>query len=102
MSGVQEKEGEFKKRIWELLSDANIGLPYNSEEYPHGTYMDGVKSNDLFKILEDAKKEFPNVDEMKFKVVGINGWPPEDPSLTTDWNSFLKTLDGWFKKWFGT
>ena len=96
---VQEKEGELKKRIWELLSDANIGLPYNSEEYPHGTYMDGVKSNDLFKVLEDAKKEYVGFEEEILHLMEQPHHPKEAVAALKYAYDTLQMLD---RKWFGT
>jgi hypothetical protein len=82
-------EGELKKKVW-ANSDVDTAEIKESVEYTadarkrHRT--DIITIDNVFDILDEAKKEYPSVTEIfNFETHTIN----------------ITFPDKWFKKWFG-
>ena len=67
---MEKKEGELKKRIGEMFPSRNM--------------MQEIDIEDLEKILDEAKQDFPNFDDAKGNFAFQVG-----------------RTEAWFEKWFG-
>ena len=83
---MSKKEGEFKKRI-EKFSRLIEHAKTISEE-------DTIVLSELRKTVQEAKKEFPNFQNILSQK---DTWLPTDfPSM-----EYSRDIISWFKKWFG-
>jgi len=85
-------EGELKKKLWYWLTETAC-----SKEEPD--FLDLARfqaEEDLQKIVEEAKQEFPLREWIPpRKITGYVQFTLEDYTL------FVTDLLDWFKKWFG-
>ena len=84
-------EGEFRRRIEKETC-------YNAGIKKWGT----VTCEELDKILDETKKEFPNIDEFKYhQGTVLSGQEHLIPHLPINYEKYVADVVEWKKHWFG-
>ena len=85
-----EEEGQLKKRILQL----NENGMWSKEDY-------SLSVNDVFEILDEAAKEFPDENNEKYKDrSGLSLSITAGQGYHFDYALFIEDLHIWLKKWF--
>jgi hypothetical protein len=88
----QKKEGELKRQT-------RMIVPKIKKLYGYPPVQHFIQ-REVEKVLDEAKTDFPDPDEIRFKIVDPDEWPMDDPLLMTDWKTYGLAAAEWFKKWF--
>lgn len=93
-------EGELKKRIYNELQTMpfKIGVTIQSETEHTGTIE--FPSGKIYNIIDEAKKDFPTINNFIPYTVNTEGLDYKD-MLDKVAKKNKQRID-WFKKWFGT
>jgi len=89
--------GEFEKRIMLIMGKGTLIPPKTPTEL-----RDRINDvlGDFQEIVEEAKKEFPNLEEASWNKLHAGKFPKSDENILGMFNSFLD-VKKWFEKWFG-